>query len=112
MHHPLVLVLRDDMGPSTGVDSEKPLSVRAAVLLFGTQARQQRITNEEEAEATEKREDGKDVKTVAVKWMEIYLDHHCPEEKIWIGGQEKQKNGAEDEQYWLNKEPLVGSGSN
>lgn len=40
------------------------------------------MTNEEEAEAKEKRVDGKDVKTEAVKWMETYLDHHCPEEKI------------------------------
>lgn len=70
------------------------------------------MTNEEEAEAKEKRVDGKDVKTEAVKQMEIYLDHHCPEEKIWICGQEKQKNGTENEWYWLNKEPLVGRGSN
>lgn len=44
------------------------------------------MTNEEEAEAKEKRVDGKDVKTEAVKWMEIHLDHHCPEKKIWICG--------------------------
>lgn len=55
-HHLLGLVLCDDKGPSTGADSEKPLPVWAlTVLLFDTQVMQQRMTNEEEAEATEKR---------------------------------------------------------
>lgn len=50
------------MGPSIGVDSEKPLFVwDLTVLLFGIQAMQQRTSNEEEAETTEKRVDGKDV---------------------------------------------------
>lgn len=43
------------------------------------------MTNEEQAEAAEKRVVGKDVKTEVVKWMVMSLDHHCPEEKIWIG---------------------------
>lgn len=73
---------------------------------------QQRMTNGEEAEATEKRVDWKDVKTEVVKWMAMYLNHHCPEEKIWIGSEEKQKNETENEWYWLSMEPLVGSGSN
>lgn len=62
MHHPLTAVPCDDVGPSTGADSEKPLSVWAlTALLFGIQPMQQPMSNEEDTKATEKRVGGKDV---------------------------------------------------
>lgn len=62
MHHPLAAVPCDDMGPSTGADSKKSLSVWAlTALLFGIQAMQQPMSNEENTKATEKRVGGKDV---------------------------------------------------